>query len=162
MQVSRYQQEIKSTQRKYYRLVSFTYYLPGTTTKKINACRGLHKLGDTSWTFTTFRVRECIGYPTGWYAERILEEPAANSPFVVGLKWIVVANVTGRHMLVFIQACSREERSQTFADLHDCFDQSFFGIKNCCRPVGARSWFGSCYVSYLTAESNITVVAILK
>lgn len=32
-------------------------------------------------------------------------------------------------MSVFIQnkACSREKQSQTFTDLHNCFDQSFFG-----------------------------------
>lgn len=37
--------------------------------------RGLHEL----WSFITFRVRECIDYPTGYYAERevVLEESAA-------------------------------------------------------------------------------------
>lgn len=67
-------------------------------------------------------------------------------------------------MFIQNEACSREKLSQTFTDLHNCFDQSFFGS----TTVGGLSVreadlvLNPSVVFYLTAESTVTVLTILN
>lgn len=90
---------------------------------------GLNKLrGRGPKRCVTFRVRECIDYPTGWYAEIkvVLEESAANSPWwsVGERKKKKKMNILWLQMwhkgtwLVFIQSEGGLQQREVFTDIH--------------------------------------------